>query len=339
MRKLIFISVLLLSYAAYAQQANITGKIINPTGDKVFLLKDSLLANGVQMFFPQDSCVLASDGSFKMSVNVNETKPFVFNDGNEIFNMLLTPEDDIHLTLNTKLFDETILFYGKGADKNNAIKNLNLFKESFTTQVYSFPQEIDTTTVFGFLDKSYKQYEEVLKDYRDQIQDFKSTAQKMLDDIEDEKNQIKMGINSEKAFNELVKSLIGKNAVDFEGVDLNDKKVKLSDFKGKTTVIDFWATWCSPCKAEMPSMQELEKKYGEKINFVSVALWCDKEGWKTMATDYGFKYNMFLDKGEEKQIKDYAVQFVPRYVVIDKDQKILDADAPRPSSGSLEQYF
>ena len=89
----------------------------------------------------------------------------------------------------------------------------------------------------------------------------------------------------------------------------------------------------------MPSFKALEEKYGSDINFVSVGLYCENEKWVQMATDYAFKNNMFLGKEEEKQIKGYDVKFIPRYIVLDKDLKVIDALAPRPSSGDLQKYF
>lgn len=63
----------------------------------------------------------------------------------------------------------------------------------------------------------------------------------------------------------------GKRAPDFELVDLNGKTVKLSDYLGKPVLLNFWATWCPPCKDEMPHMEKLYKKY-EKDGFAILAV-------------------------------------------------------------------
>jgi hypothetical protein len=89
----------------------------------------------------------------------------------------------------------------------------------------------------------------------------------------------------------------------------------------------------------VPSLKKLEEKYGADINFVSVALFCKKEDWEKMATGFDLKHNMFLDKNEEEKIKKYDIKFIPRYIVLDKDLKVIDANAPRPSSGELQKYF
>ena len=122
-------------------------------------------------------------------------------------------------------------------------------------------------------------------------------------------------------------------------MNLEGKTAKLSDFKGKLTVLDFWATWCGPCRAEFPAYKKLEEKYGEEINFVSVGVFCKEEEWKKMASKEGFKNNIFLSKEVQDQIKELRVDFIPRYIVLDENHKIIDAMAPRPSSGKLQGYW
>ncbi len=59
-------------------------------------------------------------------------------------------------------------------------------------------------------------------------------------------------------------------APDFTVTDKDGSKVKLSDMKGKPVVLNFWASWCPPCKAEMPDFEQMYKKYGNEINFMIV---------------------------------------------------------------------
>ena len=66
-------------------------------------------------------------------------------------------------------------------------------------------------------------------------------------------------------------------APDFTLEDLNGNTIKLSDYKGKVVVLNFWATWCPPCRKEIPDFNELQKQYGDKgLQFIGVAL--DEEG-------------------------------------------------------------
>ncbi len=68
---------------------------------------------------------------------------------------------------------------------------------------------------------------------------------------------------------------VGKNAPDFALNDLNDRPVKLSDYRGKVVFLNFWATWCKPCKEEMPSMEILNKNF-EKDGLVILAVSIDR---------------------------------------------------------------
>lgn len=140
-------------------------------------------------------------------------------------------------------------------------------------------------------------------------------------------------------FKKAVKKLLDQEAVDIKGTDLDGNEVALSEYKGQTIVLDFWATWCGPCKAEMPALHELEEEYGEEIAFVSVGVFCKEKDWVKMAKEFDLKRNLFLGEDDMEQIEHYKVSFIPRYMVIDKDFKIIDADAPRPSSGDLVKYF
>jgi peroxiredoxin len=68
---------------------------------------------------------------------------------------------------------------------------------------------------------------------------------------------------------------VGKQAPDFSLVDLNEKSVRLSDLRGKVVFLNFWATWCKPCKEEMPSMEVLHKNF-EKDGLVVLAVSIDR---------------------------------------------------------------
>jgi len=68
---------------------------------------------------------------------------------------------------------------------------------------------------------------------------------------------------------------VGKAAPDFTLTDLNDKEIRLADFRGKVVFLNFWATWCKPCKEEMPSMEVLHKNF-EKDGLVVLAVSIDR---------------------------------------------------------------
>jgi thiol-disulfide isomerase/thioredoxin len=112
-------------------------------------------------------------------------------------------------------------------------------------------------------------------------------------------------------------------ASDFTLQDLNGKTVKLSDFKGKPVLIDFWATWCPPCRASIPGIEKLHKTYsGRGLVVLGVSL--DQGGWdsvKSFATEAGITYTVL--KGTDDIASQYQVRTIPMLVIMDKEGKIV----------------
>jgi len=123
----------------------------------------------------------------------------------------------------------------------------------------------------------------------------------------------------------------------FEYKNVKGSNVNLKDLKGKNVYIDVWATWCGPCKAEIPHLKELEKSYhGKNVEFVSISVDVpdDEEKWKAMIADKDLKgVQLLSDNGwDTKFVEDYLIKGIPRFILLDEDGKIVTADAPRPSS-------
>ncbi len=125
----------------------------------------------------------------------------------------------------------------------------------------------------------------------------------------------------------LKKELINEPAPQFSLVDLNGSKVSLSDFKGKTVIVDFWATWCGPCLASFPGMQKAVEKYeaGGKVKFLFVNTWENVEDKKKNATDFinknNYPFHVLLDDKNEV-ITAYKVSGIPTKFIIDTNGKI-----------------
>lgn len=118
----------------------------------------------------------------------------------------------------------------------------------------------------------------------------------------------------------------------------------LSDFKGKYVYIDVWATWCAPCKAEIPSLKKIEKQYhGKNIVFVSLSVDVEKkhDAWKEMVVSEQLSgVQLITDKNWESDfIKGYRIRAIPRFILIGPDGNIVDSHAPRPSNPKLISLF
>ena len=128
----------------------------------------------------------------------------------------------------------------------------------------------------------------------------------------------------------------GKPAPDADFYDAQGNVSSISAYKGKVVYIDTWATWCGPCKREIPHLHELEDNMkGENVVFLSVSTDKDINAWKNFLQTQHMTGNQLhqSDDPETSMSKMYNVDSIPRFILIDEDGKIVSANAPRPSSG------
>jgi peroxiredoxin len=112
-------------------------------------------------------------------------------------------------------------------------------------------------------------------------------------------------------------------APDFVLTDADGRKVKLSDYKGKVVLLNFWATWCGPCKLEIPWFVEFEKAYKDK-GFAVLGVSMDDEGWeivKPYIQDKQVNYRVMVATEEVAQ-KYGGVEALPTTFMIDREGKI-----------------
>ena len=116
----------------------------------------------------------------------------------------------------------------------------------------------------------------------------------------------------------------GVPAPDFALTSLDGKVVKLSDYRGKAILLNFWATWCSPCKVEMPWFVDLQKKYGNDGLVVLGIAMDDTEADKIakFASEMGVNYPVLL--GTDKVSEEYGnVEYLPTSFYIDRQGRIV----------------
>ncbi len=124
----------------------------------------------------------------------------------------------------------------------------------------------------------------------------------------------------------------GKPFVDFKGKDLNGKEISLSDYagKGKIVLVDFWASWCNPCIASLPSLSELRKKFSNKdFEIIGVSLDTDKQQWEDASKKYQVTWPQictFQDEKHNEAERAYGVSFIPHTILIDKNGLIVEKD-------------
>lgn len=165
---------------------------------------------------------------------------------------------------------------------------------------------------------------------------------KSQDDIKNEEK-------SKKDRLELVK--IGNDSPIGNILTKDSSSISTDKFKGKLLVIDFWATWCSPCLKEIPKFKELETKYeNPQVEFITVSIndefkywqnYIKENNWKTDNYWYGVKENEPFFSYTYSEVERDSVKMIlvalPKYVIISPEGKILNNNASKPSNPDFER--
>jgi thiol-disulfide isomerase/thioredoxin len=119
---------------------------------------------------------------------------------------------------------------------------------------------------------------------------------------------------------------------------LDKKPFKISDYKGKLVVIDVWATWCGPCKVQSPSFEKMALKYkNQPVAFVALSTDQDITAWYAEARLKSKSVVQVHANDAETFGKDYKIEFIPHFILLDKDGNIISADMPRPNEKAFEE--
>ena len=126
---------------------------------------------------------------------------------------------------------------------------------------------------------------------------------------------------------------------DFEVLDKDGNTVKLSDFYGKPILLNFWATWCPPCKAEMPDLQEAYETYGDEVCFVMVNLTDGSrdtvEVVKTFVADNGYTFPVYFDT-QSSAAMAYGIYSIPTTFLIGADGELLKSKSGMMTANEVE---
>lgn len=286
-----------------------------------------------------------ADGTFKDTLKI-ETGVYNFFDGNESTNLFLKNGFEINITLDTKQFDESITYTGIGAEHSTFLAKHNLLQEQLL--------DLDALSELDL-----QSLETKFSDIKTKFSEFYS-KNKAVDTmiINNLSKNLEPMLNYYKGYlaesaalkTELPK---GSPSPTFNAYEnYKGGKTSLSDLKGKYVYIDVWATWCGPCKAEIPALKDLDKAYhGKNIHFVSISIDDDRshggswdnarEDWKQFIAEKSLGgIQLFAPNGWQSQfVLDYKINGIPRFILIDPNGNIVTPEAPRPSSPSLITLF
>ncbi|MBK0369356.1 TlpA family protein disulfide reductase [Flavobacterium agrisoli] len=324
MKKITYLFLLasLCSFAQTSGRITFTAKIQNRNSD-------TLIIRGSNKF----NLIIPIDKKGVFEATFEGVKGFYqFSDKKEVSNLFLKPGDNLNLNMDASAFDETIVYTGKGADENNFLVQSALRDERFQESAFKkSPEEFEKLLA----EKQTAEINEI--DNGSYDKDFKEVYKKaMLQSNE----YAKMEYDNTRKMN----AFTGKPAPEFEYENHDGSKTKLSDLKGKYVYIDVWATWCGPCRMEIPYLKKAEEAFhGQNITFVSISIDAakDHDKWKKFVTDKQLGgVQLLADKDWNSDfVTALGITGIPRFILLDPAGNILDANATRPSSGELENQL
>lgn len=271
--------------------------------------------------------VKGSNGAFTGSFAVTPGFYQLF-DGMEQTSLYLKNGYDLVLTMDAAQFDETIAYKGKGEKENNILAKLAIDMERLSESIATATPEAQNKAITAKL----AEFDKLLADPALDAT-FATTIKQQL---QGQKQQIEM-MAAQAA---IAAKLVGKPSPGFKYENAKGGETSLSDLKGKYVYIDVWATWCGPCRQEIPYLQKVEEAFkGKNIAFVSLSIDAakDHDKWKKMVADKNLGgIQVMADKDWKSDFPQaYGINSIPRFILIDPKGNVVDADAKRPSDPAL----
>lgn len=145
-------------------------------------------------------------------------------------------------------------------------------------------------------------------------------------------NDIRLTENFQKLYNEILSLSPGQPSPAFDCETTDGSRRTLGDYAGKWVYIDIWATWCGPCRREIPHLRKLEERYaGQPICFVSISVDSDRDAWKSLVEKQKMAGEQLHFDGKDTFCESYKVAGIPRFILIDPEGRIVNPDMTRPS--------
>ncbi len=123
----------------------------------------------------------------------------------------------------------------------------------------------------------------------------------------------------------------GAPAPNFSLPDRSGRTFSLSDFRGRPLLVDFWATWCGPCRETMPEVQRLYRKYGSQLQVVGINIEGKSQDVLSYLDEGGYTFPVLFDSGNWDSVValSYGVSSIPRTFLIDRNGRVLYAGHPQ----------
>lgn len=299
---------------------------------------------GIRLFDPVSSKTInmkvAADGTYRDTIKLD--KPVFFNTFyDKFFTLYLRNDMNLEINFDAKIIAKSITIKGKGEKENTFLRLKSKLESELYGTDYNVFFDLEKEAFEAKLNKFTADFNSELELKQSDLDPLFVTSQ--LKKVEELKQGLlQQYVEAQRNKNELG---VGMPSPEFNNyINYKGGKTSLSDLRGSYVFIDVWATWCGPCKYEMPFIGKVEKEFhGKNIKFVSISVdrLKDEQKWRDMIKAQGLSgIQLLADKEIDSEfIASYYIQGIPRFILLDKEGKIINADTPRPSEPELTELL